>query len=522
VTIRIGIDFDNTIANYDRLFSAVAKKLKINLDKYPLKKELIKKEIFKNKNGLRIWQKLQGKVYGEFISGAKIFEGVRKFIVHCNIKKYELFIVSHKTRFGHYDKKKFSLRDEALQWMQSQNIIGKNLDNIKKENIFFFSTRKKKIQFIKKLKLNFFIDDLSEVLLDKNFPKNTKKILLSENFHKNLICAQNWFHIDKIINKKWSNQNIKKLSCFLLSTRNITDVKKIYSGINSQVYRFNNLKKKIVLKIYPSKDKQLLKRIQTEVKALIFLNKKKLLVPKIYQCFDDFNCCFFLFCEGKKNFRINSHLIDQACSFIKKLFKLSKEKKIPLFLNAKEACFSPSQICLQIEKKLNFLLNIKKKKLNIFLIKKFKKFYDKNKQRSILELNSQFNKKIKSSNKILSPSDFGFHNTILNKDELYFIDFEYFGWDDSIKLICDFYWHPGNKINKTLKIYFLNKMIKFFSKKYKNFEKRLNILLPLYGLRWILIMLNCFTQPNLNNRIIQLEQLKQAENLLDRIISNGR
>ena len=105
--MRIGLDFDNTVANYNSLFSTVAKKLKFKLDKYPAKKELIKKEIFKNKNGLKIWQKLQGKVYGEFISGAKIFEGVKKFIVHCNIKKYELYIVSHKTQFGHYDKKKF-------------------------------------------------------------------------------------------------------------------------------------------------------------------------------------------------------------------------------------------------------------------------------------------------------------------------------------------------------------------------------------------------------------------------------
>ena len=30
MTLRIGIDFDNTIVNYDGLFSKVAKKLKLN------------------------------------------------------------------------------------------------------------------------------------------------------------------------------------------------------------------------------------------------------------------------------------------------------------------------------------------------------------------------------------------------------------------------------------------------------------------------------------------------------------
>ena len=41
MTLRIGIDFDNTIVNYDGLFSKVAKKLELKLDSYPSKKESI-------------------------------------------------------------------------------------------------------------------------------------------------------------------------------------------------------------------------------------------------------------------------------------------------------------------------------------------------------------------------------------------------------------------------------------------------------------------------------------------------
>jgi len=145
VTLRIGIDFDNTIVNYDGLFSKVAKKLKLNLDSYPSKKELIKKEIFKKKNGLKIWQRLQGKVYGEFISNAKIFDGLKKFIIHCNLKNYEIFIISHKTRFGHYDEKKISLRKAALDFIDSNKIIRSDITGIKKKNIFFFKIKKKKI-----------------------------------------------------------------------------------------------------------------------------------------------------------------------------------------------------------------------------------------------------------------------------------------------------------------------------------------------------------------------------------------
>ena len=75
--------------------------------------------------------------------------------------------------------------------------------------------------------------------------------------------------------------------------------------------------------------------------------------------------------------------------------------------------------------------------------------------------------------------------------------------------------------NQKLKNYFLSEIIEFFSKTYKDFEKKLLILLPIYGLRWILIILNCFNQSNLNNRFIELKQLRKAKKMLERIVLNG-
>ena len=48
---------------------------------------------------------------------------------------------------------------------------------------------------------------------------------------------------------------------------------------------------------------------------------------------------------------------------------------------------------------------------------------------------------------VLSPSDFGFHNALLGPDgKLCFIDFEYAGWDDPAKLICDFFCQPQTPV----------------------------------------------------------------------------
>ena len=44
----------------------------------------------------------------------------------------------------------------------------------------------------------------------------------------------------------------------------------------------------------------------------------------------------------------------------------------------------------------------------------------------------------------LSPSDFGFHNALRHPGGgVFFLDFEYFGWDDPAKMVSDFLLHPA-------------------------------------------------------------------------------
>ena len=75
--------------------------------------------------------------------------------------------------------------------------------------------------------------------------------------------------------------------------------------------------------------------------------------------------------------------------------------------------------------------------------------------------------------------------------KLYFFDFEYFGWDDPVKLCADFVWHPSNKLNTNLAQFWIKSMIGIFSED-KDFQKRFDVSLPFYGMRWIMIILNEF------------------------------
>ena len=340
--------------------------------------------------------------------------------------------------------------------------------------------------------------------------------------NENIIKINNWFKIDEIINGYWSIKHLKKLSSTLLKDKVILNLNQIHDGINSKVYKLKLKKNKnLILKIYPFEDNFVSRRMKVENNSLRYLKKNNFSVPGIYKSFFEFNCSFYEFQSGKKNLKATELLIDQCYDFLKKLFLLSRKTKINLFQNAKEACFNPNEICEQIERKFINLLKIKNKALNNFLLLEFRNLFTKYSKITESKLNKEFKSKISNSNRILSPSDFGLHNTLSEKNKLHFIDFEYFGWDDPIKLICDFVWHPGNNMSKKLKNRFLNKVINFFSKKYKNFKNKLYVLLPLYGLRWTLIVLNCFLKKNYKNKTLEIKQLKKAKKILSQVSHYG-
>ena len=126
-------------------FLKLQKNLNLNQIAILQKKNPLKKKSLKKNNGLKIWQKLQGKVYGEFISNAKIFDGLKKFIIHSNLKNCKIFIISHKTQFGHYDEKKISLRKAALDFLNSKKILSPYVTGIKKKIYFFLLLEEKKL-----------------------------------------------------------------------------------------------------------------------------------------------------------------------------------------------------------------------------------------------------------------------------------------------------------------------------------------------------------------------------------------
>jgi hypothetical protein len=100
----------------------------------------------------------------------------------------------------------------------------------------------------------------------------------------------------------------------------------------------------------------------------------------------------------------------------------------------------------------------------------------------------------------ISPSDFGFHNTIRSADgRLRFFDFEYAGWDDPAKTVCDFFCQPAVPTPNEWLPTFLDQIAGAFVG--DDLAARVALLLPVYQTKWCCIMLNDFLPAGNQRRV---------------------
>ncbi len=206
--MRIGIDFDNTIVSYDALFHKVA-----------LERTLIPPDLAPTKLSVRnhlrqtgkedIWTELQGYVYGARMNDAAAYPGAIDFLAWARTEDAHLAIVSHKTRhpfLGH----RYDLHHAAHGWV-TRFLIDRPLPLIRGEDVYFELTKEEKLARISELDLDFFIDDLPEILLAAGFPALTARILFDpDRIHpadSRLAAFQSWNHIKQYFQDKWKKRH---------------------------------------------------------------------------------------------------------------------------------------------------------------------------------------------------------------------------------------------------------------------------------------------------------------------------
>jgi hypothetical protein len=540
IKYRIGIDFDNTIACYDQVFPVIAQELGFIAKTGDFTKAQVKKEILSTVDGDLNWQKLQGQIYGKYMNKAAFFPGFVEFLYLAKIRGHEVFVVSHKSPYGHFDEAKISLPEEAGKWLYANELVDANAWVLARKDIFFEPTRELKIDRIRELRCTHFIDDLQEVLDEAAFPADIIKYLfdpqkasVEESRNRK---AGSWRSLLTEILGEWSEEEIAIASSAVFKTINVESAELKKGRGNSRIYQLSmSDKSKGALKIYPDRQLDDRSRLETEFSACNMLALLNFPVMRAIERNENMNWAVYSWIEGKPNSNVDEHFVNESVAFVKHLKKISGRKGGNVsFNNASEACLNGRDIFRQIEKRLARLKQIESVELTAFLTEEFIPLLESVNAYSQREESSDLFEVLLPADKyILSPSDFGAHNAIVDQEgKTTFIDFEYFGWDDPVKLVSDFYWHPGMVIPQELRQRWIALSKEIFYDD-PSFERRLNTFLPLFGLRWCLILLNEFF-PNMitqrmradhtkdafsNVQVIQAEQLKKAKKIISNIKS---
>jgi len=522
---RIGIDLDNTIISYDKAFQLAANKFGLISENTSITKENLRNKIRSKENGEEKWQKLQGYVYGEGIGHACLFPGIYRFLWRCFQHNISVEIVSHKTKYGHFDLKKLSLRDAATNFLKDNKLINGSIELISK--VTYTDDRNKKINYIKHANFDYFIDDLIEIVGSKEI-RRQKNILFSPNAPvsslSNVHIERSWEGISQLLFGKLTLKEVKLLAETSCREALIKKVEKLKGRGNSSVYKVFTPNDVLFMKVYPQNGEH--DRLGSEFYSTKKLNKLGMTnIQKPIGVSQDLGVATYEWVDGNDLQDSSIRTIEMSLEFLRNLHRKRKDYLFMNFPMASDACIRILDIENQINRRLSQLKYPSKKynNLSVFLNKMFiPVFYEiVSWSKSNLTSEEDYLKPLDKDDMTISPSDFGFHNMITLKDEeVKFIDFEYFGWDDPVKLVSDFSHHAGMSLTEEMEKCWFSGVKSIYGKHCLN---RLKISWPLYGLNWCLIILNEFKDDIWNKRCLANDGIKHnREELLIKQLNKSK
>ncbi|HAZ07869.1 MAG TPA: hypothetical protein DCZ01_04940 [Elusimicrobia bacterium] len=522
--MRIGIDFDNTLVGYDGLFSRLTRERRWLTGRTARTKAQIKRALIAEDGHDLRWQRLQADAYGPRIIEAHASPGALEFVAKARRGGHEVYVVSHKSERSHLDPS-IRLRDCARLW------LARNGARLPKDRVLFASTRDEKIRMIERLGLDVFIDDLPEVLAHPDFPSRTEKIHLRPKLP--------WREISRRVDALAQIGADAAAAIHRATGRPCVRATAVRSKGNNRLFRVAlEGGTHVLLKRYLVDPRDTRPRARTEFNGLSLLWEGGLRdAPQPIALDPAERFASFSWIPGKpmKGMRpTNDHVI-QAASFLRRLRKLSGRSRRRWTTPAADSRSRLSDYAAHIRRRLARVRDGaralgNREALQLVEVSVIPAIHAviRRLERRAKEAGLSYDAPQPPRERMLSPSDFGFHNAVLCPDgRVRFLDLEYFGWDDPAKLIADFFNHAGQKpLSARQRALFLDRFCRGWSGA-SAFRRRLDLVLEPISLEWVLIALNVlssetlarrrFSDPSLDRRRLVAARLRAARARLQRI-----
>ena len=316
-----------------------------------------------------------------------------------------------------------------------------------------------------------------------------------------------------------------------LSTEPVKAVSELRKGNNSRIFQVDTQSGRYALKKYPVSDHR--NRLEAEVGALRFFERKGVQrTPKVVSVAPERRFALFTWIEGDPVDVVTDTDVAEFAAFQIGIDRAIDAQARAEIGEASEACLSGRRIISQIERRYAKLEAVKHE------VPEFASFFDDVLVPSLHEFEGRAYEayrrlgldlfdEIAPEFRTLIPSDLGAHNALRGNDgRLYFLDFEYFGWDDPITSVANFVMHPGMRLTEHQKQIYQHALLNHFDRHCE--IDRMKALMPLYALRWCAIILGELLPERWQHRMesnasigswveVRREQINKARTLISRV-----
>jgi Phosphotransferase enzyme family len=278
-------------------------------------------------------------------------------------------------------------------------------------------------------------------------------------------------------------------------------------GRNSRIWCVRDGGRTFALKQYPPRSDDPRDRLSTEIGALRLMEHNRIeVVPRVLGVDAERGYALLSWIDGRDVGAVGDDDIDAAVQFLAAIHGLRASDWAATQPLASEACLSGSEIERQVGARLARLSSFADEpELSGFIenaIMRAQAEAVPAARAAIVRAGLDFGRELPQEWRSLVPSDFGFHNSMRRRDgSLAFVDFEYFGWDDPVKLTADILLHPGQALLPRQRKRFRQAALRLYGND-RGFADRLRAYLPLFGLRWVLILLNEFIPERWQRRVL--------------------
>tara|TARA_B100000963_G_scaffold360516_1_gene391687 strand:- start:4705 stop:5712 length:1008 start_codon:yes stop_codon:yes gene_type:complete len=305
----------------------------------------------------------------------------------------------------------------------------------------------------------------------------------------------------KLMNNLENNPKIDKcISIISEEYKNVSKYQLIYNGINSLIVKLKHLdSKESILKIYPSFVNDKRDRLVNEITFLKFLEINNINnCPKVLYFNQENNFSVLSWIEGIKLKDSRDLELEDVANFfcILNNSNLKKSNHLPL---ASEANFNLEETIKFINQiAQNKLVNLGRFSPDNYFSSWFRNVLMDDIFTTLSYVEGKFllHKFNFENNKIISQSDVGLHNILVKNKKLFFIDFEYAGWDNPMKFISDWILQPDSFFPRKKPLDFFQPLVDSVINDI-NWKDNIEPYLLLNRIRWCLII---------SNKIFRLEE----------------